>query len=956
MAEFCFDEFLNEVKNVKAENGLSRNERIISIVLSKMDKLCPNSYMPYLFLYAAATDNLELAKLEQNENADSISQQLAYPHDDQTAFTEGNAFIKDNPVFKDQLSKVFNAIFNHKKIGEEEWQFIAQFIDLMLVLANRDAIYYWRFRGISNNALEVLEHHDPFFTTKFDKILYLALIEVLKNFMPENPDNKDHYFEEVFYMEMNDWTFFFDNLIIEQYKKNHPIEQYVVPEAFKRIANGLFMDAEQSIIYDPYCHLGDFALNVNPHMSEYREYKSPVGFISDIKDDETICATTLRLLFHDERTLYDFKDVVKESISASHYFVTIPLFSNTVQKGEGELDPNKYSIKKGLECVHNGGKMMCVIPSAYLINKKTEDIRRSLTNTGYETKLIFMPTGCLNYSDIATTIVFVNGKKTSDSIKFIDASRYVKHNDDSTEIDFISISNLCYHDTDPRFVDGKFVNDFLFQFGNRFWNGKDSTHYLAEFGEEDNTWLPEDAFTHDTKIVLKEEIRQNDYSLNPSLYCDHIVLIPEGYETRNLKDILVKVKDVNNESEEGKVISAKDLQANGYFVEFDPERIVLQQKAEDTPAYKLTTGSYILASKIGKLNPTAMKVKNTAFVSQNSVSAYKIVDKTISPAYLASQMREKYFVNQLQYTNIVSGHINDMELSVLNIFVPIDTINGSSLSIQQSIVQKEMLTKMQMLDDQYQQLRDQRFNEYIIVLRQRKHRLAQILNQVCPAFNLLNKTREKSNGVLKDADVVATRTGENVAQYFGKVQQGLDKIERLIETFVDKNQWGKAELFALEDFVNEFTQKHICKNYKIQLLLNNISDIDNVNNNDVLAKRMVNIPKDELSTVFENIIANAETWGFTDKNREDYVIRISLGDADNGEHAVVTITNNGTPIHPSVDRKHIFDWGVGNHTGVGTWQAKNIIEHYGGHIHINEYPKAKDGFQTEYEITLQREY
>ena len=66
----------------------------------------------------------------------------------------------------------------------------------------------------------------------------------------------------------------------------------------------------------------------------------------------------------------------------------------------------------------------------------------------------------------------------------------------------------------------------------------------------------------------------------------------------------------------------------------------------------------------------------------------------------------------------------------------------------------------------------------------------------------------------------------------------------------------------------------------------------------------------------------------------------------------ICVSNNGTPIHPSVDRKRFFDWGYGSGTGIGTWQLKDIVEHYGGTIRLNEYSEEISEFQTEYEIVL----
>ena len=66
----------------------------------------------------------------------------------------------------------------------------------------------------------------------------------------------------------------------------------------------------------------------------------------------------------------------------------------------------------------------------------------------------------------------------------------------------------------------------------------------------------------------------------------------------------------------------------------------------------------------------------------------------------------------------------------------------------------------------------------------------------------------------------------------------------------------------------------------------------------------------------------------------------------------ISISNNGEPIHPSVDRKRFFEWGYGSGSGIGTWQLKDIVEHYGGTIELHEYSEKDTSFAIEYYIVL----
>lgn len=116
----------------------------------------------------------------------------------------------------------------------------------------------------------------------------------------------------------------------------------------------------------------------------------------------------------------------------------------------------------------------------------------------------------------------------------------------------------------------------------------------------------------------------------------------------------------------------------------------------------------------------------------------------------------------------------------------------------------------------------------------------------------------------------------------------------------------------------------------------------------------ISISPDNLTQVFDNIVSNACKYGFTDPQRQDYTIRIEVKSIEvNGKPMVsITVSNNGSALAMGMDKSKFFHWGVGQGTGLGTWQVKNIIEHSHGSVALNEYPNDPLGFEIEYEILL----
>lgn len=968
MAVFSFDEFADTLNNT----GKGKNST--EIILDELDKICPSSYMPFVFIYAKACNCLHFVRIK---NIQSNISPLALKKSDLI-----NSILSEMKKIAVSVAKegeIVNDEFVTKHI-EELLPKIKLGISLYPLLESTDEndVFAWDFHGYDDindeenpqgsgyydgdsyrriqNAISILKKHDPFFTSSFDKCSYFNLISLLtfcKNSCPEYDPYLDDIDEAIsYYRKTEQWHDFYDKLIMGFYSKHNPSYQSI-PEGITRIVNGLLHDdkgSEYDTQYDPFNNMGVFALNVNAQMSSPREQKAPHSFICDKTDDETTCAITVRMLFRD--CYVEFEE--KPSDKRQPNFIAMPPLTGkqVIEREEGS--PINFSIRKGMDYAQKGRKMVCIVPSTTLFSEKYKEVRELLINSRYLIRIVLIPENAFPTIDEALCVIFVDGSKECDSIKMVDASEYIYSNGN---VAYWSIANLCFHDECP-------VNDEerewgernQFEFGPEIWNEEcHATDGRAKeaYGDRED-FLTEESFENDVQFIPRAIAIGNGYSLNPSLYFDRQILAQEGFRMVRLSEILTPVSSRHVGKVTGPFISVKELQQD--YVSQELKINSLPTRTIDEDCLVIQPGLALYGSRVGNLHPTLSNFVQEVYADSRTIMAYYLSSETVNAGYLVNEMKKDYFNTLLHYTRMRHRRV-ETELCKLKIQVPNPTDKLSSLEIQRRIVEKEIVERMDILGERLRKLNDQRFNEYIMSLRQRKHRIAQILNQVCPAFNLLNRTREKNDGILRDTDIVATRTGENVAQYFGKVQLGLDKIERLVDTLVDKNQWGKREVFSLEDFVSQFASKHICKNYQIALQLNNIVGIDSVKDEtDMLTRRMVNMPKDELSTVFENIIANAETWGFNDSNRTDYAVRISLGESKDRDYVLVFIANNGTPIHPSVDREHIFDWGVGTHTGVGTWQAKNIVEHYGGNIRINEYPDAKDGFQTEYEISLPREY
>ena len=96
-------------------------------------------------------------------------------------------------------------------------------------------------------------------------------------------------------------------------------------------------------------------------------------------------------------------------------------------------------------------------------------------------------------------------------------------------------------------------------------------------------------------------------------------------------------------------------------------------------------------------------------------------------------------------------------------------------------------------------------------------------------------------------------------------------------------------------------------------------------------------------------------WGSTSNV---YVIY----DGDNSYHVTllkdktqITVVNNGNPLPKNMDKERVFTYGQssGKGEGLGGWQIKNIVKHYGGIVDLDSNDGSEtDGFTVAYVMTF----
>lgn len=253
-------------------------------------------------------------------------------------------------------------------------------------------------------------------------------------------------------------------------------------------------------------------------------------------------------------------------------------------------------------------------------------------------------------------------------------------------------------------------------------------------------------------------------------------------------------------------------------------------------------------------------------------------------------------------------------------------------------------------------------------VRMRKHALTQSLSSIQASFNSLNNYRLRKGGVLKDNDSISRVRRTTVNDVFNSISKRLEDIMPVMEHIADvEYSFGSSEWIDPEDFLDDYVAKNEnnwlnfrvvkdwCKGQnkvKVEIKDPKTGDVVEIKHK---SKHMLYFPKAALKKVLDNIVSNACSHGFTNKNCEDYQIKFSWEIID--FDLVINVENNGTPIPSDRDTASLLEYGVSSalhqdgHNGIGCNEIDDIMRRYEGGVHIVSTPDQE--YTVKYVLSFQ---
>ena len=610
-------------------------------------------------------------------------------------------------------------------------------------------------------------------------------------------------------------------------------------------------------------------------------------------------------------------------------------------------------VKTLFDRLEVGGTMLICVPTGFLFNQgQTNTLRRMLIEKHALRQVCLFPSNLLKNTSIPFAMLTIDnwgdskfydfeGKtydRTQESydVRFVDYTSFVRDNRKYGKLYKLDIEAIH----DAEITSGVKI----------LMNEKQSSRFSIYVNSTDLLYSKGVCFNPKFYLVNNELVE----TLQPN---EKLVPLHDVVVRYNSEEAAFDAYDACKRIANARIINISDLSNNILKWKSDFLNLEIDDISDGT--YRvLDRGNLLLVSEIGKeLKPTIFKITGgNQFVAGKYVLPLAVKKDIVSLEYLQCQFSQEYFIKQVDAIRYLdNGMPTFTYANLLQCKIKVVGLNEhpyKALQMQTEEVHRirEQVSQnlLEQLDAENKALRDTQHNDYVILMRARKHAMGQVLNAIDPGLDLiLNKIQQCP---LSCDTIVSKKSGTTALYQLEKLRKQLDILISMTNNLTDEHQYGTPEVVSVNDFILNYVVSSLYENFKFETdLLTNDGGVTQHNFN-------IDIAPSDLTKVLNNIITNANVHGFT-QNDCDYIIRILTEETQlcQKDAVKITIVNNGNPLPKGFDEERVFaiEQSSSGSSGLGGWEIKKIIEYYGGEVHIeNNSGEDTDGFTVAYVITL----
>ncbi len=380
------------------------------------------------------------------------------------------------------------------------------------------------------------------------------------------------------------------------------------------------------------------------------------------------------------------------------------------------------------------------------------------------------------------------------------------------------------------------------------------------------------------------------------------------------------------EIEKARIVSMQQLSFNYLTSVID---ITKTYKIAPNGCDKLFPGTILVGYMGGKfkVGQTPETLPEPTVLRHEVVQFYLKPDAPISKDFLLRSLMSEYVRNQahmLDAGNTIT-RLSKEDLFSLQIIVP-------SREEQDRLVFSDGVAGMSQADQEKVKF----FSEFRKDMHMKKHAIGQTIFNLNNWLMNLADAREECHGILDDNAEVGGVVKIKVADIYENISLAMQILDRQIST-LDVGYGMKSTSIKLDDFVSDYIASHPIPLVKYDFSMQNISS-DSEDASEESLSGTIDFPKEALTIIFDNIIANAVSHGFS--NDTEHTIRFSI-EAE-GSNFIISVANDGAPLPADRAPEDFFIYGVSeggkNHLGIGAYQIRNLMREFDGDAEIISTP------------------
>lgn len=434
-------------------------------------------------------------------------------------------------------------------------------------------------------------------------------------------------------------------------------------------------------------------------------------------------------------------------------------------------------------------------------------------------------------------------------------------------------------------------------------------------------------------IIDNDVISKTDYSFSVGNYIGLDIPVPAGAHIYELREVGTFIDDFTSHALEDVPWATSSSFNNANILKGYSAQEIASGKTMPR-ALKLSQDCVLISASEGRGIFLNLDGSTPVYTHRNNVGFIPNTD-IILPQYLILELSKSYASKRI---SLWSPSVFSENIKGLKIVVP-------SIEEQKAAIAEYHDSLINQLGVEVSQLKTRRDEEQRRELETRKHRIGQILNDALPAFENLYSFIESSNSPMTKETIVDALFNTSLIDELSGIRTGLKKASKLLKSLTDEVSFSKEEDIDFCNFVAENCKELKPTKYDVRWFGGVFQENDNP---------IIRFSENELKIIFENIFSNAIKYGFTDKERNDYFIAVNYScvKVEGKPSLQITISNNGSPLAKGMNPERVFEWGKGQGNGIGGWQLRNIVEHFGGSISFEEMDKNPEGMTVRYIIHI----